>query len=75
MKEKIKTFFLWVLAVGVFVAACGYSGNGSPENPVAAKPMIIQSTDGSRFQCQGIESDTYGGYTILSVFDCQEIKK
>lgn len=71
---RIKKFIFFAgLVLGL--CACGYSGDGSQGNPVQAKPMIIGSTDGSRYQCQGIESNTYGGYTILSVFDCEKIKE
>lgn len=62
---------VWVL---VGLASCGYSGSGTQDDPVKAKPMIIGSEDGSRYQCQGIESWTYGGHTVLSVFDCEKIK-
>lgn len=73
MRKNFLTFSLWVLALTLFVA-CGYSGNGTQDDPVVAKPMIIGSEDGSRYQCQGIESATYGGNTVLSVFDCEKIK-
>lgn len=71
--KNFLTLSLWILAATMFVS-CGYSGNGSQDNPVKAKPMIVESTDGSRYNCQGIESSSYGSYTSVSVFDCQKIK-
>jgi hypothetical protein len=70
--EKMRKKFL--VLVLILLGGCGYSGNGSQDSPVKAKPMIIESTDGSRYNCQGIDALSYGGYTSVSVFDCEKIK-
>lgn len=66
---------IFLICLFVFLSGCGYSDNGSQENPVRAKPLIVESTDGSRYKCQGVESNTYGGFVGVSVFDCQKIEK
>ena len=69
MKEK----FLFLIFVSMLAGGCGYSGSGSQDDPVKAKPLIVQSEDGSRYKCQGIVNHTYGGNNVVSVFDCQKI--
>ena len=69
MKEK----FLILIFVSMLAGGCRDSGSGSPTDPVKAKPLIVQSEDGSRYKCQGVVSSTYGGYDVVSVFDCQKI--
>lgn len=68
-----KKFLITTLML-ILIGACGYAGDGSQDSPVVAKPLTVESSDGSRYHCQGIESLGYGGYTSVSVFDCEKIK-
>lgn len=62
----------------VLMGACGppeTTDQKSGQTVIQADPIIVESSDGNRYQCERVLNQTYPSYFVSTLIDCQKIKE